>query len=251
MTNHIKIIIPFYNVEKWINKTIKSIQLQNYDNYQCIMINDMSTDNTADTIKKTIEGDNRFLLIENKEKKYPLENIRTAFDISSPSKNDIIAIVHGDDWLASPNVLTILNKEYEENDCWLTYGSYVEYPSMKRGKFSQKVPQNIIDNNLIRNSPWMTSHLHTFKYGLWKHIVPEKSFIESREKQHHFYGAWDLAWMFPLFELAGNRSHFIDHILYMYNRENPLNVDKLDHQRQLESEKTLRNVEKYSPLSEL
>jgi hypothetical protein len=37
----------------------------------------------------------------------------------------------------------------------------------------------------------------------------------------------------------------------MYNRENPLNVDKLDHQRQLESENTLREMEKYSPLSEL
>jgi len=245
------IIIPFFNVEKWIDKTIKSIQLQNYDNFRCILVDDMSTDNTTTRIKKIIKDDDRFLLIENKEKKYPLENIRTALNISNPSIDDVIAIVHGDDWLASPNVLSILDKEYKENNCWLTYGSYIEYPNMKRGQFSKKVPKNIIDDNLIRVSPWMTSHLHTFKYGLWKHIIPEKSFIESEEKQHYFYGAWDLAWMFPLFELAGPKSHYVKEILYMYNRENPLNVDKLDHQRQLESENTLREMEKYSPLSEL
>jgi glycosyltransferase involved in cell wall biosynthesis len=135
----------------------------------------MSTDNTTTRIKKIINDDDRFLLIENKEKKYPLENIRTALNISNPSIDDVIAIVHGDDWLASPNVLSILDKEYKENNCWLTYGSYIEYPNMKRGQFSKKVPKNIIDDNLIRVSPWMTSHLHTFKYGLWKHIVPEKS----------------------------------------------------------------------------
>jgi glycosyltransferase involved in cell wall biosynthesis len=251
MDNHFKIIIPLYNVEKWINKTIKSIQLQNYDNFQCIVIDDISTDNTNNKIQEMIKNDNRFLLIKNEEKKYPLENIRTAFNASNPSKEDIIVIVHGDDWLASPNVLTILDKEYKENDCWLTYGSYVEFPDMIRGKFSKKVPKNIIDNNLIRVSPWMTSHLHTFKYGLWKHIVPEKSFIESEQKQHHFYGAWDLAWMFPLFELAGHKSHFVKEMLYIYNRENPLNVDKVDHQRQLESENMLREMEKYLPLSEL
>ena len=245
------IIIPFFNVEKWIDKTVKSIQLQNYDNFRCIMIDDMSTDNTTARIKKIINDDDRFLLIENKEKKYPLENIRTALNISNPSIDDVIAIVHGDDWLASPNVLSILDKEYKENDCWLTYGSYVEYPSMIRGKFSKKVPKYIIDNNSIRSAPWMTSHLHTFKYGLWEHLDPKKSFIENEGKKHHFYAAWDLAWMFPLFELAGPKSHYIKDVLYMYNRENPLNVDKLVHAKQLETEHVIRNMEKYSPINKL
>jgi glycosyltransferase involved in cell wall biosynthesis len=251
MNNHIKIIIPFYNVEEWIDKTVNSIKLQEYDNYQCIMIDDISTDGTVDIIKKITGSDDRFLLIENEEKKYPLENIRFALDKSQPSKDDIIVIVHGDDWLATPKALAILNEEYKKNDCWLTYGNYVEYPSMRKGKFSQKVPQDVIDNNLIRNIPWMTSHLHTFKYGLWDQIDPERSFTEGESVEHSFYGAWDLAWMFPLFELAGNRSHFIDKILYMYNRANPLNVDKLDHQRQLQSEAKLRGMERYSPLNEL
>ena len=46
MSNNFKIIIPFYNVEKWIKNCIKSIQLQNHENFQCVLIDDISDDNS-------------------------------------------------------------------------------------------------------------------------------------------------------------------------------------------------------------
>ncbi|WP_407535965.1 glycosyltransferase [Cetobacterium somerae] len=48
----ISIIIPVFNGEKYIEKTLKSIELQNYLNLEIIVINDESTDGTLEILKK-------------------------------------------------------------------------------------------------------------------------------------------------------------------------------------------------------
>jgi glycosyltransferase involved in cell wall biosynthesis len=75
MSNHFKIIVPFYNVEKWIKVCIRSVKAQDYKNFQCVLLDDMSTDKTAEIVKKEIGNDPRFTFIENVEKAYALENI--------------------------------------------------------------------------------------------------------------------------------------------------------------------------------
>jgi len=46
------VIIPVYNGENYINKAINSIISQKYNDYEIIIVDDGSTDNTADKIKK-------------------------------------------------------------------------------------------------------------------------------------------------------------------------------------------------------
>jgi glycosyltransferase involved in cell wall biosynthesis len=253
MDNHFKIIVPFYNVEQWIKLTTRSIRAQDYKNFECILIDDMSTDNSIDIVKEEVGDDKRFRIVENKNKKYVLKNISDAISLSKPNNEDIIVILDGDDWFAKKDVLTLLNETYNKEGCWLTYGSYMEYPSKARGKFAKQVPKEIIDGNLFRASPWMTSHLRTWKYGLWKHIDQQKAFVESspRDDNNHFAFCWDLAYMFPLLELAGCRAHYISDILYVYNRQNPLCCDKIKHQIQLEMEHKIRNMQRYTPLEKL
>ena len=82
MTNRFKVFIPFYNVEKWIKKTIRSVKRQNYKNFECILIDDMSTDNSVEIAQQEIENDNRFRLIKNTEKKFVLKNLCDAIESS-------------------------------------------------------------------------------------------------------------------------------------------------------------------------
>ena len=245
MNKHFKIIVPFYNVEDWIKRTIYSVKLQDYKDFQCVLVNDVSTDNTAAIIQ-----DDRFLLIQNKEKNYARKNIQLAIEASQPSKEDIIVILDGDDWLAHGRVLSSLRKEYKENDCWMTYGSYVEFPSMIRGKFSQQVPAEVIRDNSFRKVPWMTSHLRTFKFGLWQNLKNEHM-MKDVNKEIYFDCTWDLAIYYPLLEMAGCRSHYINEVLYIYNRQNPLNVDKIKHNLQLSEERQIRDMPPLKPLREL
>ena len=46
--NIITVIIPVYNSEKYLEKTIKSILEQTYNNYELILIDNGSTDNSAE-----------------------------------------------------------------------------------------------------------------------------------------------------------------------------------------------------------
>jgi len=248
MDNHFKIIVPLYNVEKWIKMTIRSLKLQSYKNFQCILVDDCSTDSSVEIIRKEIAEDPKFLLIENKDKKLALKNIYEAIVAATPANEDIIITLDGDDWLAAKNTLEILNNKYKEDDCWITYGSYIEYPSKVRGKFSRQIPKEIIDSNSFRESEWMSSHLRTFKYKLWK-MIKKEDFLEDDGR--FCDGAWDMIFMFPMLEMAGHKSAYVKDVLHVYNRINPLNEDKVDHKKLLLSEARIRSKEKYKPLRKL
>ena len=107
--HNFKIIVPFYNVEEWIGKCVKSIQLQKNKNFKCFLIDDISTDNSANVIENLISQDDRFVLIKNKEKKFALKNIFDAISDSGSDPEDIIVTLDGDDWFASKEVLNVLN----------------------------------------------------------------------------------------------------------------------------------------------
>ena len=139
MKNNFTIVVPFYNVSKWIKYNIASIKKQEYNNFKCFLIDDLSTDNSCEIIEKMIKGDDRFVLVRNIEKKFALRNIYDTISLANLSDEDIIITLDGDDWLYSKNVLSYLNNFYNEHDCWMTYGSYAEFPSGNRGKFSKKI----------------------------------------------------------------------------------------------------------------
>ncbi len=70
MADLISIIIPTYNRASIISETLESIYNQSYTNWECIVIDDGSQDNTSEILKKIIEDDKRFkFYIRPQEKK--------------------------------------------------------------------------------------------------------------------------------------------------------------------------------------
>ena len=245
MENHFKIVVPLYNVEKWIKICIRSVKAQSYKNFECILMDDMSSDKTAEIIEREIQNDPRFRLIKNTDKAYALRNIYDGIALMEPSDEDIIITLDGDDWLSSPDVLSTLNKRYNEADCWITYGSYAEYPSGMLGKFARQIPLEYITNQQLRIQAWMSSHMRTFKYKLWRQIKKE----DLLDTEGNFYRmTWDLAFMFPMLEMAGLKSQYIKDVLYIYNISNPLNDHKIDNQYQVKLENEIRAKAPYERL---
>ena len=242
MKNNFTIVVPFYNVSKWIKYNIASIKKQEYNNFKCFLIDDLSTDNSCEIIEKMIKDDDRFVLVRNIEKKFALRNIYDTIALANLSDEDIIITLDGDDWLYSKDVLSYLNNFYNEHDCWMTYGSYAEFPSGNRGKFSKKIPNDVIEKKLYRKSPWCSSHLRTFKYHLWSSIK-RKDLLDS---DGNFYRmTWDLSFMFPMLEMSGHKAMYIDELLYVYNLDNPFNDHKVDNTYQLKLENEIRNKPVY------
>ncbi|WP_066890575.1 glycosyltransferase family 2 protein [Clostridium nigeriense] len=68
MSDLVSIITPTYNCGKFIEETIKSVIDQSYDNWEMIIVDDCSTDNTKEVVEKYINNDKRikyYLLEEN------------------------------------------------------------------------------------------------------------------------------------------------------------------------------------------
>lgn len=61
--NLISIVIPAYNVGPFIRETLESIQKQTVSNWEAIIVDDGSTDNTVEVIRDFIQHDKRFRLI--------------------------------------------------------------------------------------------------------------------------------------------------------------------------------------------
>lgn len=57
------VIVPIYNVEKYLKECLDSIQNQFYKNFKVVMINDGSTDSSAQIAKEYATKDSRFILI--------------------------------------------------------------------------------------------------------------------------------------------------------------------------------------------
>ena len=235
------IIVPFYNCEKWIVKNIKSIKRQNYENFKCVLIDDMSTDNSENVINNEIANDNRFVLVKNKEKKYALENIVDGIDGLNCDDEDVIILLDGDDWLSSTTVLQYLSAVYTK-DTLVTYGSYVYNPSGKKGVEPSEYPKEIVQTNAFRKDKWRASHLRTFKYKLWRKI--NKKDLQN-ESGKYYEMTYDQAIMLPLLEMSSERTVYTPEVLHVYNRQNPLNVDKIKAQKQFQLSKKIRNKEPY------
>jgi glycosyltransferase involved in cell wall biosynthesis len=242
MNTHFKIIIPAYNVEDMIQNALISVLNQDYDNFECIITNDCSEDKTSQVIRDFIsdnEAQEYFVLYENAERKYALYNIHMMIQEMNAVDEDVIVCLDGDDWLNGDNVLARLNEIYKEEDCWLTYGSYIEYPSGRDSSFHVTAyPDEILKSGDFKKDPqWRASHLRSFKYNIAKRLEAEDL---SDENGVYYPMAWDHAIMFPLMEMARERVHFVPEPLYVYDDDNPINVHKVDRQKQIDYAEKIR-----------
>lgn len=107
----VSIIVPVYNVEKYIEKCLSSIQNQSYKNLEIIIVNDGSPDNSQKIIDQFLKIDDRFICI-NKENG-GLSSARNAG--IEKATGDYLAFIDSDDWI-DEKMIEDLVKTAIEND---------------------------------------------------------------------------------------------------------------------------------------
>ncbi|MBR3674153.1 MAG: glycosyltransferase family 2 protein [Clostridia bacterium] len=117
----ITIIIPTFNVEKYISKCIDSVLNQNIDNYEIIIIDDCSTDNTYQIIKKYAAIYKKITAIK-LNKNYGQGYARNI--AINRSKGVYLMFVDGDDWIESNSLLDLYLKSVNQNSEMTFYSGY-------------------------------------------------------------------------------------------------------------------------------
>ncbi|ALJ04599.1 hypothetical protein APS56_05350 [Pseudalgibacter alginicilyticus] len=101
----ISIIIPTYNRANLIRETLYSIKTQTYQNWECIIVDDGSDDNSDETIGNYIKQDIRFKYLKRPKNKPKGGNVCRNIGLDS-AKGDYIVFFDSDD-LMTPNHLEI------------------------------------------------------------------------------------------------------------------------------------------------
>jgi glycosyltransferase involved in cell wall biosynthesis len=227
INTHFKIIVPMYDCAKWAVGCLNSVLNQTYKNWQLVVAVEPSTDGTFEVVKEYLEKQegSDWLLFRNETRKHVPKNHVDCIVSSAPSNDDVIVCLDGDDKFYGNDVLQYLASVYEDENIWITWGSYIVNGKGPRGAASQPIPEPRKDPYRGKRW-WRYSHLKTFRYFLFKGILDED--LWDLESGNYYTVAGDVALMFPMVEMAGrNHSRYIDKILYDYNRSTPNNDDKL------------------------
>lgn len=234
------ILTTTYNCENYIERCLYSLMSQRFKDFKCYITDDLSTDGTVNKVKEIIKDDKRFILIENHVKLYQPGNYDQIIRWRNLDGDEVCVEVDGDDWLANPNVLSIIQNTYEDPNVWMTSGSF-KYHDGRPG-FANP-PQKFTN---IRKQTFTLSHLRTWKSWLWKKILLEDL---KDEKKEYWSVAGDLSFMFPMLEMSGEEHYrFLTDILYIYNESNPINDHKVNMGNVIQTVNKIRNKKEYTKI---
>lgn len=152
MKYKVSIITPSYNSEKYIAKTIQSVQAQTYRNWEMIIVDDCSTDMTCEIIEQFVASDERIKLLR-QEKNTGAGAARTRS--MRESSGQFIAYLDADD-IWKPEKLEKQVKFMLDKDCGFSCVSYevIDDDGNKKGKEVRMLPKvdyvGFLTNNLLQ-----------------------------------------------------------------------------------------------------
>jgi glycosyltransferase involved in cell wall biosynthesis len=108
------IIVPVYNVEKYLEKCLESIVSQTFMEFECILVDDCSPDNSLEICDNYAQKDGRIKVIHKKRNEGSSQARATGFD---KSVGEYILYVDSDDWIEEKMVERLyglaINEHYD------------------------------------------------------------------------------------------------------------------------------------------
>lgn len=192
MQPKVSIIVPIYNVEKYIHKCIDSILSQTFTDFELILVDDGSPDKCGEICEQYALKDNRIKVVH--KENGGLSDARNAgIDVAS---GKYIYFIDSDDWISPNSIISLLNFA-EDNQCEIVQGGfYYAYENQmlySNGKIKEnsepfcidreEAMMELIKNNYIKNFAWGKLYLtsivkeHKFLKGVyfedsyWQHLI--------------------------------------------------------------------------------
>ena len=181
----VSIIMPAYNSEKYIKKAIISVCRQNYPDWELIVIDDCSTDSTADIVKKLAESDSRIHYMKNPRNSGVAKSRNRGIAYAS---GEWIAFLDSDDCWRSDKLSRQMDCALKNHAQFIFSGSvfmdqfgkklqyYLKVP--KRVSYRQLLKQNIIScssvlikKELLRQYPMRRSKDMHEDFAVWLQIL--------------------------------------------------------------------------------
>ena len=212
----ISVLVPVYNVEKYLKECIDSILNQTLKDIEIICINDGSTDSSLEILNDYAKNDSRIIVINKSNSGYG-HSMNMGLNAAT---GEYVGIIESDDF-ADKNMFSDLYKLAKDNDADIVKGDWYNYWSKnnfarKNNRISSakafKLTNSKLDKSLLRINPSVWSAIYKREF-LNKYNI---RFLETPGASYQ-----DLAFSFKIFALA-ERVILTDKA-YLYYRQDNMN----------------------------
>lgn len=226
MTNFplVSVIMPAYNSAEFIEASVKSVLDQNYTNWELLVVDDASTDDTPNILQKFSEREKRIRLIRNESNQGP--GISRNKGIKA-AQGDFIAFLDADD-LWKPEKLEKQLKFMQENQVEVCYSSYerIDENGERRKEVIQALPflkyEKLLKSNYVGNLTGIYNCRRLGKiygpqirkrqdWGLWLNAVKKADTARSIKEPLAFYRLRKSS-------ISGNKLEMLRYNFNIYNK---------------------------------
>lgn len=234
MENKVSIIIPVYNVEKYLEQCVNSILAQTYKNLEIILVDDGSPDNCPQICDDFAAKDQRIKVIH--KKNGGLSSARNAgLDVAT---GEYVMFIDSDDFIDNNTVEELLAVKENCNADIVCYGMYHKHNdniSIIKNTVSKNNIE-IYDNfTALRRLLMRTIDCSSCNKLYSKEIIGDSRFKEGRNNE-------DNPFLFELYQKHANIAY--TNKVYYYYRHTQGSISKTFNDRSFDIIKNIEDIEK-------
>lgn len=211
----ISIVVAVYNVEQYIAKCIDSLLNQSFHDFELILVNDGSKDNSLSILREYEKKEPRIIVID--KKNGGLSDARNAG--IAIAKGKYISFIDGDDFVEPTMLEKCVNKLEETNSDIVMFDIYQYF--LATGK--KEVIANPFDENKVYSLETSPEIITKIKNAAWNKVYRLSLFKENDIRYPWGYYYEDLGTTYRLLARA-KKIVFINEPLYDYLQDRPGNI---------------------------
>lgn len=180
----ISVVVPVYNVEKYISRCVDSVLKQTYTNWELILINDGSSDKSGTICDEYASNDSRIRVIHQKNSGPSVARNNGV----ACANGEYIAFLDSDDWLYPEMYQKLINaaKEYDADmvKCGFDYTNGVEHSITTE---PMRVFENDIMDNYFNGVLWIVVWNAIYKASIAKKVIYPQGYDAEDNYTSFFY----------------------------------------------------------------
>ena len=165
-TNKISVIVPTYNIETYIEKTVDSIRKQSFGNLEIILVNDGSADRSGEIFDSLSKVDSRIKVVH--QRNGGVTEARIAGIIAA--SGNWITFVDGDDYIEPDMYATLLENALAHNADISHCGYQMVFPS--RVDYYYNTKKTVVQDNYEGLRDLLSGDF--VEPGLWNKLIKAK-----------------------------------------------------------------------------
>ncbi len=218
----VSIVVPIYNVEKYLRICLESIQNQTLKDIEVICVNDGSKDRSKDIIMEFVNSDPRFQIIDKKNTGYG-NSMNIGFDRAT---GEYIGIVESDDFVDPDMFETLYNHAHENKLDVLKSGYYFYWSLPKEKNVEEHIASKVMCGKTFCPTTAFKDHLEksaffNIKPTIWSSVYRKEFIRENKIRFNETPGAsyQDASFNFKVWCCA-KRVQLMDKAFLHYRQDN-------------------------------